>query len=63
MKIYNTAGEHIRTLDSQHLIAPVYESYSWDGTNKYKGKCASGIYILYLTEPLDRKIKKLLLVR
>lgn len=58
--IYNSAGEHIKTLDSQHLTAPISQSYHWDGTNKNGNTCASGVYILYLIEPFDRKIKKVL---
>jgi hypothetical protein len=60
--VYNTAGEHIKTLASRVLSAPVSESYQWDGTNKYGERCASGVYMLFLVEPFDRKIKKVLLV-
>jgi hypothetical protein len=61
--VYNTAGEHIKTIDSQHLNAPVSQFYTWDGTNKYGNACASGVYVLYLIEPFDRKLKRILLVR
>jgi hypothetical protein len=61
--IYNSAGEHIRTLDSQNLTAPINQSYFWDGKNKYGDKCASGVYILYLVEPFSTKVKRLVLIR
>ncbi len=61
--IYNTAGEHIRTLDHQELSGPISQSYTWDGTNKYKDKCASGVYILYLVEPFSQKLKRIILIR
>jgi hypothetical protein len=61
--IYNSAGEHIKTLDSRSLQAPISQSYAWDGTNKYGAPCASGMYIFYLTEPFDRKMKRILLIR
>lgn len=61
--VYNTAGEHIITLDSKSLTSPVSQSYAWDGKNKNGDECASGVYILYLIEPFDRKMKRLLLVR
>ncbi len=61
--IYNSAGEHIKTLDNQVLSAPFSQSYHWDGTNKYGDKCASGVYILYLVEPFSQKLKRLLLIR
>ncbi len=63
LKIYNSAGEHIRTLDSQHLTNVLDQSYSWDGKNKYGADCASGIYILYLQEPFSTKMKRLLILR
>lgn len=62
LKIYNSAGEHVKTLDSQSLTSSYSKSYTWDGTNKYGDKCASGIYILYLEEPFDTKVKRILLV-
>ncbi len=61
--IYNSAGEHIRTLAYQQLSGPVSQWYSWDGKNKYGDDCASGVYIFYLEEPLSVKKKKILLVR
>jgi hypothetical protein len=62
-RVYNTAGEHIKTLDTKHLNSTITQSYQWDGTNKNGDPCASGVYLLYLIEPFDRKIKRLLLVR
>ncbi|MGA9041645.1 MAG: hypothetical protein WB421_14025, partial [Terriglobales bacterium] len=32
LKIYNSAGEYIQTLDDRHLSAPYQNSYSWNGT-------------------------------
>jgi hypothetical protein len=61
--IYNTAGEHIKTLDHQELSAPISQSYTWDGTNKYNDKCASGVYILYLQEPFSQRMKRIALIR
>src|SRR5579871_203246 len=62
LRIYNSAGEHIKTLDSQQLDAPVSQTYFWDGKNKYGDPCASGVYILYLIEPYSAKNKKILLI-
>lgn len=61
--ILNSAGEHIKTLDSRQLNQPLQQVYSWDGTNKYGDTVASGMYILYLTEPYSRKVKRILFVR
>ena len=63
LRIYNTAGEHIKTLADQVLNAPVTQSYTWDGTNKNGDSCASGVYLFYLIEPEARKLKRILLVR
>jgi hypothetical protein len=68
LKVYNTAGEFIRDLsadyhDPTYLNNPIMHPYFWNGTNYGNNPCASGIYILYLVEPFDRKIKSLVLVR
>jgi hypothetical protein len=63
LRIYNSAGEHIRTLDSQTVGKTINQSYSWDGTNKYGDKCASGVYIIYLLEPYSVKTKRILIIR
>jgi len=63
LKIYNSAGEHIRTLDSQYLTSAIKGTYQWDGKNKYGEDCSSGVYVFYLSEPYSKKIKRVLLVR
>jgi hypothetical protein len=63
LAIYNSAGEHIKTLVSQTLSNPITQSYSWDGTNKYGNTCASGVYILDLAEPLSHQQKRVLLIK
>ncbi len=62
--IYNSAGEHIVTLIDTYLSQPYPPTtVSWNGRNKYNDPCASGVYILYLIEPFDRKLKRILLIR
>ncbi len=63
LMVYNTAGEHIKTLVNRQLSGPVSESYQWDGTNKYNSPCASGVYILYLAEPFGIKVKRVILIK
>lgn len=63
LRIYNSAGEHIRTIDAHYANAPINQTYLWDGKNKNGDACASGVYVIYLIEPFDRKLKRLLLVR
>ena len=63
LMIYNSAGEHIKTLDETSLSKPVSAVYVWNGKNKYDETCASGVYVLNLIEPYSRKVRKLLIVR
>jgi hypothetical protein len=63
LEVFNTAGENVKTIVSETISAPVFKSLSWDGRNKYGELCASGIYIFVLTEPFDRKTKKIILIR
>ncbi len=63
LRIYNSAGEHIKTLDSRFLEGPVSQSYLWDGTNKYGDSCASGVYLINLVEPFGTKTKRVLWVK
>ncbi len=60
--IYNSAGEHIKTLESTYLSAPISQAYTWDGKNKYGDTCASGVYIFYLVEPFDQQLKRMILI-
>jgi len=60
--IFNSAGEHIKTLDEKTLTGPYANSYNWDGTNKYGAHCASGIYIIYLVEPLKTVKARVVLI-
>jgi hypothetical protein len=65
LKIYNSAGELIKDLSPNltQLNAPIGQSYFWDGTNLYGTKCASGVYIFYLIEPFDRRLKRVILIQ
>jgi hypothetical protein len=63
LEVFNSAGEKVQTIFSETISAPILRFFSWDGRNKYGEICASGIYIFVLTEPYDRKIKKVLLIR
>ncbi len=62
LRIYNSVGEHIKTLDEGNLSAPISMNYQWDGKNKYGDTCASGVYIFYLIEPFSQKAKRIILI-
>lgn len=51
LTIFNSAGEHIKTLDHLYISAPYQKSYTWDGKNKFGSTCSSGVYVIYLTLP------------
>jgi len=62
--IYNTAGEHIRTLVSTYLNQPMQsKTYTWDGLNKYGQQVASGVYLVYLIKPYGRVTQRVAVVR
>jgi flagellar hook assembly protein FlgD len=62
LTIYNSAGEHIKTMDSMYLDSAFSKTYSWDGTNSFGNKCASGVYVIYLTEPVKRLLGRVVLI-
>jgi flagellar hook assembly protein FlgD len=64
LRVYNTAGELVRTLVSQtDVSAPKDISVSWDGTNDKGQKVASGVYVLHFMSTFESKTAKLLVVR
>jgi hypothetical protein len=63
LRIYNSAGELVRNLDERSLTSPFQWVYPWDGRNDKGEMCASGVYIIYLIEPVKRRVAKVLLVR
>ena len=62
LKIYNSAGEAVRTLKDIRLGRSVEESYFWDGRKDAGEMCASGVYIVFLTAPRNVYYCKILLV-
>lgn len=63
LRIYNSAGELIRTLDNQTLSTATDFWYTWDGTNNHNEPVASGVYLIYLHRPTDDRLKRILVVR
>jgi hypothetical protein len=63
MYIFNSAGEHIRTIEEFPLDGTYTTTKSWDGKNKYGAPCASGIYIVYVTEPMKTLRGRVVLIR
>jgi flagellar hook assembly protein FlgD len=64
LNIYNSAGEHIKVLEpGMAITGPYAHTYTWDGTNKYGNKVASGVYIIYEIKPMDRLLGKVIVIR
>ncbi len=63
LRIYNSAGEHIKTLFEQQLNQPMAPTViNWDGKNKYGQAVASGVYIVYLQKPFGRALARLVVI-
>jgi N-acetylneuraminic acid mutarotase len=63
LSVYNTAGELVKVIDASYHGTPTNTWYRWDGTNKAGNPCASGVYIISLTEPFSHKLKKVLYIK
>jgi flagellar hook assembly protein FlgD len=63
LRIYNSAGEHIKTLFDQTLTQPLSPTIvNWDGKNKFGQAVASGVYIVYLQKPYGRLLARLVVI-
>jgi len=62
LSIYNSAGEHIKTLDHKYLTGPFESGYLWNGSNSAGNICATGVYIVYLTEPAAVKLGRVVFI-
>ena len=64
LRIYNSAGEHIRTLTFAAGASPALPATAaWDGTNKYGDKCADGVYLIIFQSAGAISKGRVLLVR
>ncbi len=65
LKVYNTAGELVRTIVETKIVENVIDEspQAWDGKNNHQELCADGVYIFCLTEPYDRKFRKVILLK
>jgi len=63
LRIYNSAGEHIKTLVDETLTAPLSPTVvNWDGKNKFGQEVASGVYVVYLQKPFGRLLGRLIVI-
>ncbi len=63
LRIYNSAGEHIKTLFNETLTQPLsITTVNWDGKNKFGQEVASGVYVVYLQKPSGRALGRLVVI-
>ena len=63
LKVYNTAGELIKTLRDGTSPSGVCEEVHWDGTNRNGEPVASGLYLFAFTNRTKCRTAKVLVVR
>jgi flagellar hook assembly protein FlgD len=63
VKIYNSAGEMVRTLWSRPIQSSLEQDLDWDGKNMYGAPVASGVYVIYYTNRYKTQMAKLLVIR
>jgi flagellar hook assembly protein FlgD len=64
LKVYNSAGELVRTLQYvRDSYAPRDEILSWDGNNDAGDPVASGVYVLHFVSRYESRVAKLLILR
>jgi flagellar hook assembly protein FlgD len=64
LKIYNSAGELVKTLkDEREAGAPLDDVVVWDGTNKDDQPVSSGVYVLHFLSRFESRTAKLLILR
>lgn len=62
IEIYNSAGEHIKTLVDEYMVPGNY-SRSWNGKNSSGDIAASGAYYYRITSGRNSSTKKMILLR
>ena len=62
LDIYDSTGQHIRTLLRAHLEAGTYQA-SWDGTDEESRAVASGLYLSRLSAAGFAQVRKMVLLR
>ena len=51
VRVYNTAGELIKTLFDETAVAGARYEREWDGRNNRGEAVASGVYLIHMTTP------------
>src|SRR5581483_3760002 len=63
LRIYNSAGELVKTLDKTSPLSAYSQNYTWDGTNVHGDKVASGVYLIRLKTANYVRVARILAIR
>jgi len=61
IEIFDIMGRNVRTIMHEEYKEPGYHEITWNGTDNFQRKVASGIYIFYLRSELYKKAIKMVL--
>lgn len=63
LKVYNSAGESVRSLRDTKASEGVYETVEWDGRNGNGEPVASGVYLIAYANGSKTRFAKLAVLR
>jgi flagellar hook assembly protein FlgD len=63
LKIYNVAGQLVRTLVNEELFPGTYTGVVWDGRDSSGNPIGSGVYLYNLNTPWCSETRKMVLLR
>lgn len=63
LKVYNVAGQLVKTLEDNVLRAGVYTNYQWDGMDNHSQPVASGVYFYKLVTKNYSQTRKMVLLK
>ncbi|MCG3203432.1 MAG: hypothetical protein KCHDKBKB_00091 [Elusimicrobia bacterium] len=63
IKIYNIAGELVRTINSSGLTSGAHNYLEWDGLNDHGNQVASGVYIGRLSIGSEERLFKMAVIK
>ena len=62
IEVYNVAGRVVKTLLDEKVEAGASDVITWDGTNEFGERCASGVYFYRIAAPGYSETKKMVML-
>ena len=63
LKVYNSAGELVRTLRNEWVAAVRDDKVEWNARNEADEPVSSGVYVIYFISRYETRTAKLLILR